>query len=312
MEQSKGSISQGRLRVRTVHGATAAGLRNPNSITNALGDFRAFLEKQDRRSIVVLHLGEVDCGILIWLKAERKDVPIEESLESSVAAYLSFVDEIIADGFLDVIITSATFPTINDTDQLGGVVNERRSKIKATQAERTELTFRFNKRLEQEAGRRGLAYVDVSEDVLDQSTRLVKTSLRNRNPADHHMDSGLASAIWASKLNACLSRLDPLDGSRIRLTAKQPSFIKCMPQLAAYLQPHLKLGVVPGDRLEATFHGKEGHTLLISEGQLNGQALENSFRYIFIPHWSIHEENPTTERTAALSIKNVYSLNPPT
>lgn len=59
-----------------VPGATAVGLRNPNSTTNALETFRAALLPR-RNVIPVIHLGEVDCGFVIWYRAEKYGESLE-------------------------------------------------------------------------------------------------------------------------------------------------------------------------------------------------------------------------------------------
>ena len=48
-----------------VPGATVVGLRNPNSLTDAVNIFRTSLFNQPVNSHVIIHLGEVDCGFVI-------------------------------------------------------------------------------------------------------------------------------------------------------------------------------------------------------------------------------------------------------
>lgn len=48
-----------------VPGATAVGLRNPNSITDTLNIFKGVVDNRDKSSYVMTHLGEVDCGFVI-------------------------------------------------------------------------------------------------------------------------------------------------------------------------------------------------------------------------------------------------------
>ena len=188
-----------------VHAATAAGLVNMDSFTRAAQTFKDFLSDKPVNSTPVFHLGEVDCGILIWLRSAKNSTSVESEMERSIEAYFHFLDELTNIGFDDIVVTGATLPTLNDTDHLGAVASERRKKVDATQRARTDLTLRFNERLEQEANLRGFQFVDVKDIVLDPVTDLVHTSFRNKNPADHHMDTRKAADVWAKRINETLA-----------------------------------------------------------------------------------------------------------
>ena len=60
----KGLFGQRPIHVCEVGGATAVGLRNPNSATNALQTFRQALGQLDPATILVLHLGDTLAGFL--------------------------------------------------------------------------------------------------------------------------------------------------------------------------------------------------------------------------------------------------------
>ena len=195
-----------------VAGATAVGLRNPNqhrSTTNALGLFSDYLDKWTNQSIVILQLGEVDCGFVIWYRAAKYQDGIDKQLEESIAAYFGFIDQIRARGYSKIIVTGATYPTIKDGENWGDVANARK-EITATMAERTALTARYNARLREEAASRGLPFADIAEDVLDPATGLMKAELYGRNLLDHHMDIPRAAQIWARHLTPVLEQYPPL------------------------------------------------------------------------------------------------------
>src|SRR5699024_6250798 len=67
-----------------VGGATAVGMRNPNAKTNALGRFREWIRDKPRESVVIFHLGEVDCGFVIWYRSAKYREPVETQMMSSV------------------------------------------------------------------------------------------------------------------------------------------------------------------------------------------------------------------------------------
>lgn len=190
-----------------VAGATAVGLRNPNakSQTGAVAIFEDFLARMRRDAVVIVQLGEVDCGFVIWYRAEKYRDSVERQMDESIAAYFAFVDRALGRGHRDIVVTGATMPTIADGQDWGDVANARRD-VAATLSQRTELTRRYNRRLEAEALRRGLAFVDIGDEALDPATGTARRDLLNRNAFDHHMDKDRAAAIWARRLNPILAR----------------------------------------------------------------------------------------------------------
>ena len=286
-----------RMEGREVGGATAVGMRNPNAMTNALGKFRDFMRDRDTRSIVVMQLGEVDCGYVIWYRAQKYDDSVESQLEESIATYFAYLDDLRSSGFTRIVVTGATLPTITDSDQEGEVV-VKRSGIKATQRERTDLTFRYNARLKAEAERRGLLYTEVTDDVLDPDTRLVRSAFRNRTPTDHHMHYPLAAAVWAARLNACLDRLDPLAASVRTLRAVAPSFATGLTLAADDLPDELRVSTRPGDVLTAEVRAEAGDVLVLDNATLNGKRLDPRIRLVRTDAWA---SLPAASRAAEYS-----------
>lgn len=183
-----------------VAGATAVGLRNPNSKTDALGVFRRALTPHDPNKIPVIHLGEVDCGFVIWYRAQKYGESVDTQFAQSVDALLAFVDELRQLGYDRIVLTGATLPTILDGQAWGDVANARR-EVTATLKERTDLTLRYNARLREGAAARGLPFVDLTDDVLDPATGLVSKTFRHPDPRDHHLDPEKIGPLWADALN---------------------------------------------------------------------------------------------------------------
>ncbi|MEG3176389.1 hypothetical protein U1872_09120 [Sphingomonas sp. RB3P16] len=186
--------------VTVVAGATAVGLRNPNSKTDAIAIFRETLLPLRRAVIPVIQLGEVDCGFVIWYRATKNAEPVEDQLEAAVAGYFSFVDELLDKGYPTVVVTGAVPPTIRDGQAWGDVANARR-EVTASLLERTRLTQRYNERLRQEATSRGLCYVDLLDSVLNAQTGVLDDKWRHPDPTDHHLDPAQVSILWADRLN---------------------------------------------------------------------------------------------------------------
>ncbi len=74
-------------RTFAVGGATAVGIRNPNSTTNSVEAFRRALIPPPPGAIPVLQMGEVDCGFVICYRAEKYGESVEAQMQASVDAY---------------------------------------------------------------------------------------------------------------------------------------------------------------------------------------------------------------------------------
>src|SRR5208282_5950221 len=67
-----------------VGGATAVGLRHPKSKTQALLRYHECLQPFRDEVIPVFQLGEVDCGFVIWHRAEKYGEGVERQLNASI------------------------------------------------------------------------------------------------------------------------------------------------------------------------------------------------------------------------------------
>ena len=183
-----------------VGGATAVGLRNPNSMTNALDKFKSALLPAELDHIPVIQLGEVDCGFVIWYRAQKYAEDVEAQKRESVAAYFEFVDALIKGGYRSVVITAATLPTIREGVDWGEVANARR-EVKSTLRQRTDLTLDYNRELYKGAQLRRLPFIDITDNVLDQDTGVIAESFRHPDPTDHHLHPEKVGPLWAAELN---------------------------------------------------------------------------------------------------------------
>jgi len=186
--------------IKTVLGATAMGMVNPHSKTDALKKFREFLKIQDKESSLFFQIGEVDCGFIIWYRSQKHSISVEEQLTLSVNNYFTFLKEVKNKGFQKVTILGAVLPTIKDGQDLGEVANLRK-EIKATQSERTKLTLRYNRLLRQFANSHDFKYADINNSLLDPSTHLVKDYYLSNNATDHHLSSRKTAPLWLVELN---------------------------------------------------------------------------------------------------------------
>lgn len=190
-------------RSEQVGGATAVGLRHPTSKTQALVVFRERLSPFDPRVLPIFQLGEVDCGFVIWVRARRYGESVDDQLAASLEAYASFLRETRDRGYRDLIVTSATLPTIRD-NQLDGEVALLRAEVKASHRERTDLTLEYNSRLAKICATEGLRFADLTSDLLDPETLLLHERFRHPDPKDHHLNPETAGPVWARKVREAI------------------------------------------------------------------------------------------------------------
>lgn len=186
------------LNVVSVGAATASGLENPNSKTQAFQKFDRALETTRAEKVVVM-LGEVDTGFVIWYRAAKYGVPVGDALAKTLATYQQFLQQIKARGLLPICV-STPLPTIQDGNDWGEIANQRKS-VSATQRERTELTLRFNREMEQFCVAEGITYLNLDNTSLG-ADGLVKAGLLNKNALDHHYDRH----VFAELLSKPMSR----------------------------------------------------------------------------------------------------------
>lgn len=182
-----------------VAGATASGLENPNSKTQAGPTFERAIQKYPSQ-IYILLLGEVDTGFVIWYRAQKYQASVDEMLTLAVDQYANFIRRLRALG--KVIVVSAPLPTIPDENQCGEVANLRK-QVKATQRERIDLTLAFNRRVAQACAAEGASFVGLDALSLDERG-LVKKELLNLNPCDHHYDPLAYARLLARELERAL------------------------------------------------------------------------------------------------------------
>lgn len=183
------------LNVVSVGGATASGLENPNSKTQASQAFKQALAASRAKKVIVM-LGEVDTGFVIWYRADKYGVPVQEAFKRALLNYQSFLKDIKTRGFSPICV-STPLPTIRDGSK-GEVANERKSVV-ASQQERTELTLSFNHAMEGFCRAEGVAYVNLDADSLGDDG-LVKPELLNRNASDHHYEKRVFAGMLSGRV----------------------------------------------------------------------------------------------------------------
>lgn len=174
--------------VVVVGGATAQGMVNPNSRTNALSIFSDRIGRAKPWQILVFQIGEVDCGFVIWYRSEKYGMSVHSQLERSIANYISFLLDVRSKGFHEICVLSAPLPTIMDGQAWGDVANARR-EVTASQLKRTELTLLYNTMLKKSCEENEIAFLDTSDHLLEKNTGLISEKFISQNNADHHLSN---------------------------------------------------------------------------------------------------------------------------
>ena len=193
-----------RFDVVSVVGATAQGIANPNSKTNAFAIFRRRLSSVKSWQYVFLLLGEVDCGFVIWYRAQKYEENIQTQLTYSVDNYCNFIQQVKATVGTNVFVISAPLPTIADNQAMGEVANARK-EVKATQSERSDLTIEFNRLLRERCHTLGVGFIDVTSAQRDPSNGLIHQRFINPDGLDHHLNNAEYSHLILKEIRQVLS-----------------------------------------------------------------------------------------------------------
>lgn len=196
--RAHGMLAATCLTVTRVGGATAFGLANPNSATNALTVFRRTLAATPTEEPALFLMGEVDAGFLVWLRAQQRQTAVEDELAESLRRYTSFLEGVMATGRA-VVVATVPLPTIVDYTSWSGLANARR-RVRASIQERTVATRRYNDGLRRWAAATGACVLDTEADLLDERTGLVRPVFRHADPCNHHYDMAAFAPVVVRRL----------------------------------------------------------------------------------------------------------------
>ncbi len=186
--------------VCTVGGATASGLENPNSRSQAYKIFTKMQQSTNHKTLIIM-LGEVDTGFVIWYRAQKYGVEISEMFSQTVEKYSSFLSELSTKS-KKIIVISTPLPTIEDTAEWGEVANLRK-EVKTTKQERIKLTLKFNKAIEKYCLSAGLIFINLDKECLTANGDL-RADLKNKNIRDHHYDPTNYSRLLVNHLRGII------------------------------------------------------------------------------------------------------------
>ena len=187
------------FKTKIVHGATASGIQNPNSTTQARIQFDEFIDSISmKNNFLIIQLGEVDCGFVIWYRAQKLNISVEKQLDETVTNYQKFVLT-IKEKVKNCIVMSAVLPTIQDGQDFGEVANKRK-EVRATLKERTKLTRSFNQMMKDFCKKNNISFLDLDHHLIDMETGMVKKIFLNEDPLDHHLSEKIFAPLIVKEL----------------------------------------------------------------------------------------------------------------
>lgn len=193
------------LNTMMIVGASAQGMVNWDSKTNALAEFTKALQVPTKDySMIFTQLGEVDCGYSIWYRMQKHGTSREEELQRSVEHYLQFLLQLRSFGYRHICITGAVLPTIPDDVEWEGEVAKIRSEVTVSYRERTDITLQYNTLLQEKAKEHGFYYCDITADILDPESQLLDRHFANEDPKDHHLSNNATIDLWVSQIQAVM------------------------------------------------------------------------------------------------------------
>jgi len=188
------------LNAEIVAGATAYGLKKENSVSYK--KYENFILKNKKYSIVVLQLGEVDCGFLIWHRAKKYNTLPTEQIVHSLDGYKKLLDFLLLQK-KKIIMAGVILPTIKDHQTVPKGLAPR-DMVSATQKERSDLVLAFNEHLKMLAKEYGCLYVDITNETIDSKSGLLMDDYIEPSKVDCHQKCEKTAHIWARKLKELL------------------------------------------------------------------------------------------------------------
>jgi hypothetical protein len=189
-----------------VGGATAQGAANPNSTTNALNIYTTHLSsiRKDEYDACFVQLGEVDCNFVIWYRALKHNISIEEQVKNSIGNLFELVKSHVEPLFEpeNIVIVAPHLPKVEDYSVAFDNIANERKKVCATLRERTRLTLEYSGILAERCLECGYRYLDIYDETLDKQTGLLKSEMLNHNSSDIHIAHQFLKAAYMRKIQA--------------------------------------------------------------------------------------------------------------
>ncbi|MDB9900157.1 hypothetical protein OAC86_01280 [bacterium] len=183
------------------HGSTARGCINPDSKTRAFHFFNNGIKLTDAKHVVI-SLGEVDCGFMIWLKHQHDGTPINQLFEESMTNLMRLIKEHVMLKFNTKNIFVMTIPPafiVTNTDKRH--LNGDRAAVDPSLNERKNLISKWNKRLLKESKKIGFNLIDINNKIIDKHTGEINSKYRTPYQWNHHLWPYTCANLFIDEIN---------------------------------------------------------------------------------------------------------------
>lgn len=187
------------FKVFAVGGATALGITNTHSTSKARELFNRYLKFVRKKHTILISLGEVDCDYLLWMKAKREKTSVLHQFNIAVKRYEEFISELNDRGYKNIIIYSVPLPTIKKSEKKG-FVSDLRKDAKIGIRDRTKLTIKFNKTINNYCKRKKLGFLNIYDKILNRKTGLIDKKYINPDRLDHHLYTSKVEPLITKEL----------------------------------------------------------------------------------------------------------------
>lgn len=168
------------------HGSTARGSINPNTKTNSLAIFKKGLKGKKGEKIIV-QLGEVDCGYLIWYKNKHTGESIELATKKSIDNLFNFIKTEIRPIYEpNEIIVMGVIPPIIEDNTSPNFLKGKRADADVTLNQRLNLTNTWNKEVLKRCSDLGYLYLDINSEISNKHGKVLE-QYKNPDIWNHHL-----------------------------------------------------------------------------------------------------------------------------
>lgn len=188
--------------VQSLPGATFMTHGNPNTDVNAAEQFKKQLQIS-RPNILVTHIGEIDCGFLVWYNRTLYNSTIEDQVIDSIENYVEYL-KFAKTKVEHIIVTAPTMQVITDEEK-DAQLRLQRGGVTASQHERSRITVIYSNILMEKCREHGFTFLNFNPSLM--AGGILNRRFRSTTPNDFHLETSVVGPLWGKKLSVILNSL---------------------------------------------------------------------------------------------------------
>lgn len=188
------------FRISVARGATASGITNPDSRTNADRLFSHWLSRIPGDHPILYMLGEVGIEFQTSTEPQADETNHRNAIGRVMKQYCGFL-ECEYSRHPRFIVVSVPLPAVRDDDS-GDVMERPFPGLSASQQERASMTLEFNARLREWVQAKGGYFLDLDSELLDSSAGLLRDEFRKPDKVDNHLEPDAFTALLCRRLSS--------------------------------------------------------------------------------------------------------------